>query len=244
MTEHDQVLELLPAFVLGSLDEAEVSWVVDHLAGCERCRLEAQAYQTVLDELALTVPEAAPSPELQSRLLARLDRSAATASVSPRPAPSQAPLLSFWQRVGLVWSVVSLLLVLGLSLSNFLLWQRVNSLAGPAATDQMHAILLSSTTAAPRASGYLLISADGGRGALVVDDLPVLPADSEYQLWLIRDGQRTSGALFSVDEAGYGLTWITAPDSLFSYPEFGISMEPSGGSPAPTGPKVLGGTQP
>lgn len=243
MTEHDRVLELLPAFVFGSLDEGEAVIVAGHLAACEVCRLEQQAYQAVVDELALTLPAAAPSPALLQRLMARLERSATAPSTLPGAAVPPGLWPGFWQRGGLAWSVISLLLIVGLGLSNIWLWQRVNGLTTVAPTDQMQAVLLNSTAAAPQASGYLLISAKGDRGALVVDDLPLLPPDSAYQLWLIRDGQRTSGALFSVDEAGYGLTWITAPDSLFSYSEFGVSIEPSGGSPGPTGVKVLSGAQ-
>ena len=89
----------------------------------------------------------------------------------------------------------------------------------------------------------LVIGSDGDEGGLVVEDLPALDANHQYQLWLIdRDGQRTSGAVFSVDAEGYGTTMVTSPLPLTSYVAFGVTAEPIGGSPGPTGQKVLGGT--
>jgi anti-sigma-K factor RskA len=59
-------------------------------------------------------------------------------------------------------------------------------------------------------------------------------------LWLIQDGQRTSGGVFSVSDEGYGSLWISSPEPLATYSAFGITIEPAGGSPGPTGDKVLG----
>jgi anti-sigma-K factor RskA len=47
--------------------------------------------------------------------------------------------------------------------------------------------------------------------------------------------------VFSTDEKSYGGTRIRAPRSLLDYSEVGITIEPAGGSPQPTGPRVLGG---
>jgi anti-sigma-K factor RskA len=75
---------------------------------------------------------------------------------------------------------------------------------------------------------------------LVVDHLPPLDPAHQYQLWLIQDGQRTSGAVFSVNPEGYGSVWVSSPQPLANYSAFGVSIEPAGGSLAPTGARVLG----
>ena len=54
-------------------------------------------------------------------------------------------------------------------------------------------------------------------------------------------GQRTSGGVFSVYDEGYGVLKIDAPEPLISYQNVGITIEPAGGSPGPTGERVLGG---
>jgi anti-sigma-K factor RskA len=105
----------------------------------------------------------------------------------------------------------------------------------------MRAVPLSSSNADSRATGFVLISADGDEGALVVDGLPPLGESQQYQLWLIRDEKRTSGAVFSTDEKSYGGTRVEVSGSLLEYSAVGITIEPFGGSPQPTGEKVLGG---
>jgi hypothetical protein len=105
----------------------------------------------------------------------------------------------------------------------------------------MRAVPLTASDPASRSTGYVLISADGDSGALVVDGLPPLGEGQQYQLWLVRDGKRTSGAVFSTDEKNYGGTRIRAPRSLLDYSSVGITIEPTGGSLQPSGPGVLGG---
>jgi anti-sigma-K factor RskA len=86
----------------------------------------------------------------------------------------------------------------------------------------------------------IVISLEGTHGTLVVDNLPPLEEDQQFQLWLVRDSQRASGGVFSVDEDGYGSVWVSSPEPLASYTGFGITIEPAGGSAGPTGEKVLG----
>jgi anti-sigma-K factor RskA len=143
--------------------------------------------------------------------------------------------------------LISLALILLLGASNLFLWQRLNRVETDyqQISDQyqntLRTVPLMGTDVKPDAIGLLVISKDGTHGTVVVDRLPVLDETQEYQLWLIKDGQRTSGGVFSVDEDGYGAKWIGSPDPLASYQSFGLTIEPAGGSPAPTGEKVLGG---
>jgi anti-sigma-K factor RskA len=120
-------------------------------------------------------------------------------------------------------------------------WQRLNRLETVTAPGGMRAVALTGTEAQPLATGFVLIGADGLNGALVVDRLPPLGEDQEYQAWLIRDGERTSGAVFATDEFGYRGVRLEAPRPLFEYDSVGITVEPAGGSQQPTGPRVLGG---
>jgi anti-sigma-K factor RskA len=106
----------------------------------------------------------------------------------------------------------------------------------------MRIVSLTGTDAAPGATGTIVISQDGEHGTLVVDGLPPLDEAFQYQLWLIKDGQRTDGGVFSVDSEGYGALWVSSPAPLSSFPAVGITIEPAGGSPGPTGDKVLGGS--
>jgi len=135
---------------------------------------------------------------------------------------------------------VSLLVILVLGVQNLMLRQKPDERR--MTSGGMRIVALQNTEAAPDATGNLVISADGEHGTLVVDGLPPLGPALQYQLWLIKDEQRTNGGVFSVDDAGYGALWIYAPAPLSSYPAFGVTVEPAGGSPGPTGEKVLGGS--
>ncbi len=44
-----------------------------------------------------------------------------------------------------------------------------------------------------------------------------------------------------VSAEGYGSLSVESPKHLISYSQFGITIVPAGGSPGPTGEKVLGG---
>ncbi len=172
------------------------------------------------------------------------------AHVQPqRPRAIAQPRPTWWQQLGRslrvlqhpAWGLASLALILALVASNVLLWQQVNRPGVAANMQGMRSLALVSTASAPKASGIVVISTDGEYGTLVVDNLPTLDKTQQYQLWLMQDGTRISGAVFSVGKDGYGSTPILAPDPLTRYSSFGITIEPSGGSPHPTGAKVLGG---
>src|SRR5215208_2893109 len=242
LSHETHVLDLLPAYAIGSLDAEERSRVEEHLQSCWACRNESNAYQTVAGELSFAAPVASPSPELRNRLMQRVQstRPAHTRERASAPVPAR----PFWERLLPVWGLASLFLIIGLAASSFILWQRMNQLEFATAPGGMRAVPLSATDNAPNATGFVLISADGEDGALVVDGLPPLEENQQYQLWLIRDGQRTSGAIFSTDEKAYGGTRIRAPRPLTEYSAVGITIEPAGGSPQPTGKRVLAGTLP
>ena len=231
------VLDLLPAYALGSLDADEASHVKAHLLSCWICRNESNAFQTVAGQLSLAAPAASPSPDLKDRLLQRVQTAR-----PQQPVLALAARRSWLERLLPVWGLASLGLIIALAAFNLSLWQRLNQLEFVTAPGGMRAIPLSATDEVSGATGFVLVAADGRNGALVVDGLPPLDADRQYQLWLIRDGQRTSGAVFSTDEESYGGMRIKVAGSLLEYSAVGITIEPAGGSPQPTGVKVLGGS--
>ncbi|HVF24447.1 MAG TPA: anti-sigma factor [Anaerolineales bacterium] len=234
MMEEMHVLESLPAYALGSLDASEATMVAQHLAGCHICRRELQAFQEVAGQIALAAPQAELSGDIKPRLMERIK------SLNQRQARPE-----WWRFTGRLMpieAIAGLILIATLAVSNLLLWQRLNQmevLAGPLG---MRAITLQNTDAAPTASGFVIISADGQDGVLVVDELPELDAQREYQLWLVRNGSNTSASVFSVDESGYRGMRIESPQSLLAYSSVFVTIEPVGGSVEPNGEQVLRGS--
>jgi anti-sigma-K factor RskA len=228
---HDHVLPLLAGYALGILSAQEAETVRQHLAQCAPCRQELQAYEEVNADLALAVPEVAPPPGLEERLLER---------VAPRPDNPPglwARLETWWRQLHLrpAWVAVP---ALALLLIFFLAWSGI--LGG----SSFPTVALAGTGDAPDASGLLVSSEDGLHGTLVVQRLPTVDEETKtYQLWLIEAGAWEDGGTFNVDEDGYGARYASATILLTEYDSFAVTLEPAGGSPTPTGPVVLRGDQ-
>jgi anti-sigma-K factor RskA len=235
-TEH--IAELLPDYALGCIDAEDSARVYQHLQECPGCQAELEAYDAVVQQLALAACDAAPPPELKDRLMMCI-KERQTASETPQPwwrMPLDA--LTHLKAGALAWQAAMIVLIVGLAIGNIWQWQHSDR-SNQVETGRLPSVAMVSTTAAPQAKGMLVLSADGQYGPLIVDGLPVLDSRHQYQLWLIRGAQRTSGAVFSVDADGYGSLAVSAPQPLSSYDAFGITVEPAGGSPGPTGERVL-----
>lgn len=243
MPSDAHIFDLLPEYAVGSLEENEARQVAEHLAGCSICRGEMAAYQMVADQLPLAVRAQAPSKELKARIMERIGRLEEPASrpVTPRPAP-QADRWRIPGRLIPAGAFAGLLVILLLAVSNLLLWQRLNRLEVITGPLGMRAIVLQNTSAAPGASAFVVMGADGRNGVLVVDHLKPLDESQEYQIWLLKDGVKTSGGTFAVDEDGYRGLRLNAPESLLTYSDVYVTVEPVGGSTAPTSEPVLMGS--
>ena len=240
MSADAHVFELLPAYALDCLDEDDNIQVSEHLAACPVCQAELRAYQDVADQLALASPDAVPSAELKHRLM-NLIRAPLPTKLSLPQESQQQSLMNFRWPTPPVWGLIGLLLILVFLLSGLWLWQQVSHLEATPQLEVMQTIPLRGTELAPAATGLVVISLNGQHGTLVVDRLPIIEAEQQYQLWLARDGHRDSGAVFSVNKDGYGSVWVSSPEPLSSYSIFDVTIEPAGGSSSLTGAKVLSG---
>jgi hypothetical protein len=71
-------------------------------------------------------------------------------------------------------------------------------------------------------------------------NLPVLPSTRTYQLWLVpTQGNPISAGVFRVDASGNGQIFLPSLPAGVAAKAFAVTLEPAGGVPQPTGPKVL-----
>ncbi|MBI2321570.1 MAG: anti-sigma factor [Chloroflexi bacterium] len=233
------------ALALDALDDAERAAALAHLDACDDCRARYAAAREVAALLARSVPQAVPPPGLGTRVLAQ-------ALAAPAPAGRSAPARIAWS-----WLAAAAVLVAVLGWNVTLQAQlraqaeQTEALATRLTTQEAALRLLApgsgvarplvGSDVAPRAQGALYLDPQGTTGLLVVRDLPAPPPGKVYQLWLIHDGQRASGGLFTVDERGVAVLVVQAPQPLRTYQAVGVTAEPPGGSPGPTGPRVIGG---
>jgi anti-sigma-K factor RskA len=102
-------------------------------------------------------------------------------------------------------------------------------------------VALAGTPDAPTASGAFYAGPENG--LLVLRGLPPLPADQTYELWLIPgEGAPVPAGLVQVAADGNNTFAIDLAGLPSDYAAVGLSIEPAGGSPSPTGPIVLLGT--
>jgi anti-sigma-K factor RskA len=236
---HDTLQELLAGYALGALSDDEAQQVQAHLPGCAECREVLSGYQHVSEGLAqLVLPRVAPShleADLRARLAATRKAETVQASHVRQPRPMFSPT---WRPLAFA-AAFSIVLALGL----WLALARLTS--GPSETQVAEAILSSDEAVrvaivpddiAPDTTGEVVLSEDGRTLVVRVEDLPPLPEEQVYQLWLIEGERRDSGGTYHPNEE----VWLVrAPQHLDTYDALGVTIEPAGGSPGPTGPRVL-----
>lgn len=243
MKPETHVTDQIAAYALNILDAAEASQVAAHLVECTSCQQALQSYEEMMGQLAETLPQVEPPPTLKTRIMQLMKEDDAvdeTAVPKPATTPAKPAKSSWWQNLfpkRPIWQPVLLIALLALLISNLQLRQRLEETSHPAG---FGTVTLTSTDETAVATGIIIISADGLQGTLVVQDLPILPETEAYQLWLGKEGQPpVSGGVFDVNENGYRAIWLNSEDPLASYTEFDVTLEPSGGSPQPTGKIVL-----
>ena len=91
------------------------------------------------------------------------------------------------------------------------------------------------------ARGMMMVSGSEPRAVLLTVNLPPLPVDKAYQVWLISGGRKYNGGLFTVDSTGFGVVVIVPVVPFSEIDALGITIEPAGGSRGPTGVNVLKG---
>jgi anti-sigma factor RsiW len=228
------------AQALGALTPNEAAAFEAHLASCPDCRREAQAYSAVGYGLLHAVAELPPPPRVRATLIAAL----AEQRAQRNPAPRRFSLA----RAG---ALAGMLLVVGLSAAMItqvvMLRQQMNAMGEQLRVNQTALALVaypgarSVAVAGENAGGTVVVDADQSLGVLIAWGLPALEASRTYQVWLIApDGTRTSGGTFAVaTSVPYTSVVFHSPAPMSAFRGLGVTVEPAGGSPAPTGPRVL-----
>ncbi|MET0956317.1 MAG: anti-sigma factor [Cryobacterium sp.] len=89
-----------------------------------------------------------------------------------------------------------------------------------------------STETADGQEATLVWSGELGLSAIILDDLPALGDDRDYQLWYIGEGGPISAGTF--DSTGSGTSWRVLDGTMTAGDTVGVTVEPAGGSDQPT----------
>lgn len=237
---------LAGAYAVDALDDVERAAFETHLETCTECRQEVESLRLAAAELSL-ISRTDPPPELKAAVMTSIRSVRPLPPITtPGPDPSASghggvtPLDSRrWTRpMGwLAAAAAAVALVIGgLAWSpwsndtpQLTVAERILQ-AGDAQTVQQQ---VGSATA------RIVVSRSVGRAVIITDDMPEAPPSKDYQLWFQRpDGSMVNAGLMPHTSAEHSEV-VLSGDATTAV-GVGITQEPRGGSPEPTGdPLVL-----
>ena len=260
MSTHPQHEEDFDLYTLGALEGEEKSAIESHVASCSECARKLAEARGRIALLAFTAPPAEPSPGVKEQLMRQLHataegRSQGRASVEPERATG------FFGRG---WAMVLAPAATLLALAAIFLWTENARLDDEiarlrAAADQQKSqtneareilhiaqandtvvVALKKMPGSP--DGDAKISYNAKMGKLVYDGwIEPAPADKCYQLWLVpMKGDPINAGVFTPAKATINVWMSTVPQGMPAK-MFAITLEPAGGMPHPTGPKIFVG---
>lgn len=250
---HEETLELLGAFALDAVEPAEAEAISAHLARCPRCRDEVASLREVAAMLGNTGGEAPAG--IWDAIASRIERPAS--ALGDRPAPRLASLEEARRRRGIgnrvalkLGSVAAAVAVVAVAVLGAEVWKldqrlghvaatsRSASLAGAAKNALLdpsaQRIILDSTEGHSLAPAAEIVVEPSGEAFFFNRSMAPLPRDKTYQLWAVRNGQAVSLGILG----GHPRTVVLSFQLGGGGYTLAMTVEPAGGSPAPTGAPV------
>jgi len=236
--DHGRFEELKDAYVLGALPEEERRELEEYLAAHSERQAEIEELSAVAGLLALSPREQEPSPELRRSIMGLVEPEA-----EPRRASSPSWLTGIGEHLSVRNLVLAaaVLLVIGLFSWNMFLQGEVRDLQGQvqnlqAPQEESRMVALKGPGAAHGAQVEVMILGDE-RAVLMAEDMPPVPKDKTFQIWIIDDDVPQPSGLFETREDPVA-TVIDQP--LSGADAVAVSVEPEGGSrEPPTHPMLM-----
>lgn len=254
----DEVRDLAAPFVLDALDADEVEAVRDHLASCAEPHPEVQELADVVPVLAESVPLVEPPPALKDRIMAAAAAEAPAPAVTRAPAVAAVPApptpIDAGGRRGRSFGTWLVGIAAGIAIVALLGWNvllQAQLTQSRSYADGVAAVLrvasqpgsltaLLTPQGAATATGLASVDVDG-RMTMAVRDLAPTTGTEVYTAWVI-GGDGTPRSLGDVRPASDGSATLVA-GGLPSEPgmTLALTLEPTSGQTAPSGPVVSAG---
>jgi anti-sigma-K factor RskA len=254
MSGHEQFADDLALHAVGSLQGSELVALQSHLLSCADCRRELELLRGDMALLAMSTAGSAPPRHAKQRLLdavAHEPRNIAASIPSRRGFWTMAP----WFVAAAAALTVVLLLRQNSELKNNV--ATLNSLFSDQSLQLQHAqdvaetfisaesqqVTLVAAKNAPQPQGKTFYLRTKGRLIFLANNLPQLPTEKIYELWLIpKTGAPIAAGLFKPDARG-GASVVNPPLPVgVEAKTFAVTLEPDSGShEAPRGTFVIVG---
>jgi anti-sigma-K factor RskA len=251
MSVHEQFSDDLARYALGELTGEERLALENHLRSCGECRLELDELRGGMGVLAFSVTGPKPPSKSRKRLME---------AIAKEPRRREVRLASgraWWRPLEWAMAAAAMVVVLLLVRQNGEMGRRVVSLEARSteqqqkleeaesfvksliSTDAERFTLVASQTS-PQPQGKVIYVRRRGTVVFLASNMPPLPPQKTYELWLIpKSGAPIPAGMFKPDAHG-GATILQAPLQAGTEAQtFAITIEPDGGSPAPTSKPIM-----
>lgn len=253
MSAHEQFADDLALLALEALQGDERVKLEKHLEGCSSCRRELEQLRGDMALLALSASGPAPPRRSRDRLLK---------AIAQEPRAQKAPA----RRPSFAWTFLPWLAAAAFLLLAGFFWQQSDHLSQRVAqlqdesaqqraqlekarevvstltsTDAMRVTLVAAQ-APPQPQGKAIYVRDRSSLIFLASNMPALPPQKAYELWLIpTNGAPVPAGVFKPDAKG-SATVIEPPlPGGVQAKAFAITVEPEQGSSTPTMPIVMMG---
>jgi len=251
---HEPFETLAAVYAVGALDGDDLTQFEAHLPTCAACQASIRDAHETLTRATLSMPPMAPPAGARAALVRRVaDRREPRRGTWLRWAAATAVAAAAAAMFTGTWVAVRYEARLGqmaretaavkerLARNEAALQEQVALYRGAVELlrdPATRVVDLRGQGAASGASGRMIWN-DVGGGHLFVAGLAPAPAGKTYEAWTIAGGTPRPAGLFVVDAGGRGGHRVTREAAQGAVQVFAVSLEPEGGSAAPTGPIVL-----
>jgi anti-sigma-K factor RskA len=251
MSEHQQFDENLALYALGSLTGDERTLLEKHLEECAACRRELEQLRGDMALMAMSVGGPKPPARARQRLLDAIAHEPHRTSLRARRA---------WWALAPWCAAAALALLAGwFWRQSDQLSQRVARLEGQSAEQQAQlqqarevvatltatdalVVPVAAPNTPPQPQGKVIYVRDKARLIFVASNMPALPPQKAYELWLIpAQGAPIPVGVFKPDARGSAIVIHPPLPAGVEAKAFAITVEPEAGSSSPTIPIVMMG---
>ncbi|MCB1000138.1 MAG: anti-sigma factor [Acidimicrobiales bacterium] len=236
MSSDIDIHHLGAAYTLDALDERERMAFEAHYPSCDVCRADVLAFRAALAQVA-SAQTTPPPRALKAAVMAEVARTRQLSPLLPDRVSDLAERRRRRQRTigGFLAAAAAVVLVLGAAVVLGRGGEPAYATALAQVLDAPDGTVLTlepSDAMGAGASVKVAWSAQEGMAVVIADGLPATPTGMAYELWFIGSGDpEPMGMLERVDAGELHAVLDIDGDPT----AWGVTVEPDGGSPAPTG---------
>lgn len=235
----ENIQQLIPEYAFGLTNPEDTELVESNLAACPEAAAALADFQLIQAEMRAGVPQIAPPPGLEAKLMAAIAAPVTHVPVAPKSRRNYAPL-------------VAAAAILALVITNVFWFTQVDNLARRqhelemamntpddtafvlTSTANLRWVRLPPSQQEAASNAFLMWDAASEIGLMYARAFPQLEPGMTYQLWLTRSDVRVSAGTFKIDEDGNGALLFHSAEPIDEFTWARITAEPENGSPQPS----------